>query len=403
MELDSFDNGTPIELPTQEEQEKALEGPESFAHKEVIELKPSSQVEKIGEAKIGDEDKKDDEEVKLDEEKKPEEKKEDEEAKIEVKKEDEKPKGKTLKFKHNGETTDISEESTVAVKVNGKKEFVSVADLKANYSGKISHTEQFQKLETEKKESDAKIQTFTAEKTQLQGHMTEIGRLLDSEGGNPMDALNYLVDMSGRDTVDFQKKVFSYLSEELGVMNEMSDDQKELYWSRKEIDSVRNNQEANKKRQADTQSLEATNQKVNSLRESHGVSEEDYVKSHNDMISLGYTKEQLTPEVLVNYAVMTPHYEKAEGICSYLEEDLSSDDFNKVISTVAQVSKNFPNLSEEKKLTTAMDHLGWKYSEQEDDIAEANKLSKKDEDTSFVGKVNKGEEHLDSFDDYDTF
>lgn len=414
MSNESFDDDTVIELePTahagNSSQPSALDTFDSdepiALEKSAVKMEKKSAIENLEDDE--DEDKSDE---KPKEEKKVAEKEDEKKEEIPVKTGD-KPgpvSGKSLRLKdENGTATDVSEDATVKVKVNGRNEFVPLKELRDNYSGKVAWENKFNEIKEEKSQVETKSKQFETERNQIVSHLTKIADMLDSDDKNPLEALHYLVDITGRDTLQFSKKVMEYLSEEVHNLDSMDDVERQLYWKNKEVDTIRSNQAARAENLKNTEAEKERITKIDQLRESHGVTENDFVKSHRELKELGYDDKQITPEAIVNYTVMKPHFEKAESLVEPYEQDLGDSEIETLISTVANTMRNYPRISEQKALEVALESLGWDYDYEEDDFKEINEKATKKahQATQKVGHYEYGrrpeQEKAETFDDWD--
>lgn len=413
--LDSFDDDTPIELPVEGETSASDSGGQpsgidSFDDDTPIELS-DKQVDQLEDDEgVKDEPKKEDTEKKVEDEKK-DDKEPEKDSQEAVKKSEEEskqsiPRGKSIRVKDSeGNPTDLALDSTVKMKVNGKNEIVTVQELRDNYSGKVRYDEKFSDLQSEKETVEKSRDAFQSERNEIVSHLSEISKILDDPDKSPFEALNYLVDMSGRNILDFNKKVMSHMAEEVRNLDGMDDVERDLYWKNKELDAVRSNQAAKDEKATLAKTQRESQEKIDRLRESQGVTEEQFVESHRELKELGYKDDQITSEAIVNYSVMKPHFEKAESMTAEYEEELSDDQTNELISTVANTLKNYPRVSEQKALEISLDLLGWDY-EREEDFKELNKLAGEQpvEKKSF-GSYQYGQktEKVESFDDYEDY
>ena len=401
QELDTFADDTPIELPQDAGTPVAPENPEDdtfdngYYPEKKEEVDPDSQVK----AMEDQEDEKPDPEVKKEEvkvEEKPEE---------EVKEEKETPKGKLLKFKDGEDTVDISPEATIKVKVKGKNEFVTLEDLKADYSGNAAWSEKIAEANQKMEESEQTASVFKEEKQELVGHLEKIAGMLDKESGDPMEALYYLLDMTGRDSNTYSKRVFDFMEEQVQTMSEMDDVEKELYWTKRKLDGLNSNQAAKAETAKSEQTRTELIQKVDRLRESQGVSEEQYVQAHKEMTKNGH--ENITPEMVVNYNVMKPHVEKALDLTEQFEEDLGDADMDALVHETALTLRSYPKISDHDAVSISAKKLGFDVETLDDDINELNdkvgnsRYVKNDPVKKAGRKLEENE--VESFDDFDEY
>lgn len=407
MSLENFDDMEVKELPVEGESVVADssgdDGLETFDDDEVKEIDSEFSDNQVDQ--LEDDEGKEEESEKRKEEK-PEAKEEEPKKEEEVKDEPVKPVGKLLKVKTpDGKTVEIDSAATFKVKVDGKNEIVTLDDLKSDYSGRVAYDKKFESLNVEKNQIQEELGNYKAEKSELTGHLQKIASILDDENANPLDALNYLVDMSGRDTLSYTQKVMNFLSEEVRTLDNMDDVERKLYWNEKQLENIRSNQAAKEERETQQRTQRENAERLNQLRESHGVTEEQFVESRSELSQLGYKSEEITPQAIVNYAVMKPHYEKAEQICNEHDDDLSTDQMNKLVTEVANTLKKNPSLSKDKALSTAVNILGWDMEEIEELENLNSRIPRQEESrksgfsSSYAyGKSNK-EDELDMFED----
>lgn len=390
--LDTFDDDTVIE-PTEEN---------SFTDSQVSKLENQDD-----EPNKKDDDKEDDKEKEEDKTPDPKEDEKDDEKKSEEKEEDgdEKPKGKTLRVKDSeGKIHELDGDSTVKVKVKGKSEFVSIEELKSDYSGRKAWSEEIEQAKEKTKAAEVREERTTRERNEIIGKMEKVASMLDDEEADPLQALYYLVDTTGRDPLAFNKRVMNHMSGEVQKLDGMDETERQLYWSNKEVASIRSNQAAKADQLKQTKAQEDSFAKMNQLRESHGVTEDQFVESNSELISLGHKAEEITPEIIVNYSVMKPHYENSENICGEYEEDLSTNDYDALVDTVALTLKNYPKVSKDKALKISLDQLGYDYEDEDAETKRINdkanaKTAAKVKDSYKYGQGNA--DAPESFEDYD--
>lgn len=414
MELEKFGDGVvvePVEENATASNAQQPSGIETFDDDAVIEPTEEnkftdSQVNKLEDQE--DESKKEDDKKGDEEDKDPEPKEDEKDDDKGTEKGDEdeteKPKGKLLRVKDSeGKIHELDGESTIKVKVKGKNEFVSIEDLKSNYSGQKAWTEEIETAKEKTKQAEIREERTTKERNEIVGKLEKVASMLDDEDADPLQALYYLVDTTGRDPLEFNKRVMDYLSKEVRSLDGMDDVEKELYWRNKEVAAIRSNQAANADRLEQTKSQEESVAKVNRLRESQGVTEDQFVQSNSELISLGHEAKDITPEMVVNYSVMKPHYESSEKICGDYEEDLGTDDYDALVDTVATTLKNYPRISERKALEISLDQLGYDYEDEDAATQRINDKAnaKKKADVKSSYKYGQGDNDApESFEDY---
>jgi hypothetical protein len=415
-EFESFNDMTPIELPAsgtgESVQSAGTDGSiDTFDSPTLTEEQVKQELEKINEKgdgkieqatqteKIGKQEDIKDEPKKADDKAGDKPSEEEVHAKPEVKRD-----GKVVKIKDGSETKEIGEDATIKVKVKGKNEFVSIAELKKNYSGQVAFDEKFKEVTAEKESAKKEIDAYLQEKQTLASHLSHIAEIMDNPEKNPYEALSYLVDMRGGNPVEFNKRVLQYMSEEVNRISEMDSVEQELYWTRKEAELLKNRSTAKAEQESRAKAEMERKTQLLQLRESQGVSEEQYVQSERELYDLGYKKEQITPETIVTYSAMKPHYDKAEGLCAKFEEDLSTDDMDALISRTAKTLRENPKINEEDAIIYSAKMIGLTVETYDSDIKELNEKLPDETVRSPKLKYGKGVDdpnHIESFDDFD--
>lgn len=284
---------------------------------------------------IGKKDGKD-ELQKDDDDEESEEKDEEQDGKEEVKEEKPAEKKKMIKSRVDGEDSGIPADAEIRVKIDGKHKYVNVQDLADNYSGKVSFEKKFSEISEQKKAADQEINSYKADKESMIGHLSKIAGILDDPNASPIEALNYLVDMSGRDVIEFEKKVFSSMSEEVDSYLDMSEEDRTAYWAMRENKVLKQKLESSSAKAADRSSQKEEIARIATLREAHGVSEEAFVSTYRQMGELGYNEKDLTPETVVDFAMRAPYYEKASSIVEKFQNHFEGDQKDEFIKDVAE-------------------------------------------------------------------
>lgn len=265
---------------------------------------------------------------------------------------------RALRVKDGDKAVDISPDATLKIPVNGKKEIVTIADLKANYSGKVAWGEKIHEARTKINEVTAEKQQFEAERNKVFGDIEKVVEILDAPDRNPLDAMKELLDRTGRPSHIYMRKLYEAGSQEYGKLSEMDENQRELYWKDQELEYNRNIQSANEATLAEKKAEKELLQKVDALREKFGISEEDYTATAQELLNSPY-KDQLTPEKVALYAAKKPYFEKAENILKQFEEDLDDNEMQSFVTGVANLTFDYPQINQEEAIRTVASRLGF--------------------------------------------
>lgn len=299
------------------------------------------------------------------------------------------------------EAKEIDEDSIVEVKVDGKKEEVSIKDLMANYSGKVAYDKKFTEFSKEKKGFERKIEEYKEERAEVENELSKISNMINDQKGNPLDALYYILDKNGGNTVEFKQRVMATLADDFESLMDMDDTERELYWQKEENSFLRKRQENLTQRQASEQSNQELRANVDKLRQAHNVSEEDFVSAFNDLLDLGYSKEDIKPENVVRYVTVQPLVKEAEDTLAPFVDSINEEEYGDFVSEMVKGKQNFPEMSNEELLYNVSRKLGFDVEFEDDAVNEIeDKIDTKVKSKKLKNNPKEKEtEKLDMFDD----
>jgi len=412
VELDTFDDGPYTEGFDEVEDSGEAEGQaeeETAAQEEQTEEVDADSQVNLLEEKEDEESEESEEDEEEDGEDEDEDSEEDEESESDEDGEDEEsetptptgPEVKMLKAFSEGKRYEVPQNATIQTKVNGKSELVTIQELKDNYSGKVSYEEKFSKLDERDKSVSEREQGFTKQQEQLSHDLNEIGTRVKSalEGkGNPLEPLNYLLDLVGINTVHYNKMTMDFLQRDFESFEMMTPSEREAHWASKENTYLKNKQESSAQTQAARQAETERQQQVESMREAHGVSEEEYQSALKNLQSQGVDK--ITPEMTVRAAKITPIMaEVTQALDPYLDR-LSDDKADDLAIQFANDLADDPNLT----IDFVKEFLAEQF-EVEDIVSEikdkVDTTSSKTKVSKTKGSPKKEAHSYESFDDFD--
>lgn len=318
------------------------EGPKADKSKEEVKAKKGSDLDVL------DMDQKDEEEDEVEKkEEKKEEKKADKKEK-QTKEEDkedveetaeeksEKAEAKKLKIRMSDGLYGIESDAKVRVKIDGTFEEVPVQELINNYSGKVAYDKKFSEVGLKNKEAEQKIQQATQREQFLNGVVAEVTSHLSDKMKNPLDALNFIVEKSGMDTYDVWKRTLEANLDEVEKLMSMSDIERDNYFLKKQIEFRTKSEEARKAESAKEQSFNQAVQKVDQLRQAHGVSEEQFLQALDELEEQGTDTTKLSDEQVVDYASLKPHVESVQDALEPYEALIDDSKYSKIVRDLAR-------------------------------------------------------------------
>lgn len=299
-----------------------------------------------------------------------------------------------IKAFSNGKAYEIPADAAFKTKVDGKWEKPTLQELKDNYSGVVAHDRKFTELGAQVKAHEEKASAYDAEIDVVREHMGNIANLVKSSMAGevaPMKSMEYLLDLMGADTLQFSKALYENMAEDFNNYQDMTEVERENHWMKKENDYLVNKQESLTKTQADSEAQAEHNQQVQSLRETHEISEEDYVSATNDLEALGL--EHKNPELVIRAAKLTPLIAQADELMGPYREQLTDEEADSTSVEIANTMLESPELTISQVKTILAEMF-----EVEDIVSEIeNRHGTKEKNTSVPSK--RTSDAPESFDD----
>jgi hypothetical protein len=318
----------------------------------------------------------------------------------EIGKEKEKKDVKNLRMKMGDELFNVASDATFKVKVDGKSEEVPLQELINNYSGKTAWDKKFTEIGKEKKEVQFEKNTLEREKQVLKNHINNALTPIKDPKKNPMDSLLYLVEMSGEDPYNAYRRIMESNLDELGKLLDMTEVERELYFHKKKDELYSNVARKRQAAQTEEQTFKQAVQKVDQLRQTYNVSEDDFVDASEELDdiyeSAGLDVNQITEEVVVDYASLRPHIAVIKELVAPYEENISEDKYGDV---VAELSRYLRDGKADK--ATIEQILKRNYSVEEE-VKELNtKVYSKSSKAPAKKALNQESSKFESFDDWE--
>lgn len=159
-----------------------------------------------------------------------------------------------------------AEESQVfEVKIDGEIEEVSLQDLKNDYSGRKAIAQRFTELDKEKKQ-------LYNERSLIEKH---IGTFAEkAKSGDIMAGVGYLAEIAGIPPYVFKEQLIAASRPEVERRYQLSEQEQQKELLSAELDYMKAQKESETKRQAAEQTKQELQTQVNSVRETHGITEE---------------------------------------------------------------------------------------------------------------------------------
>ena len=245
-------------------------------------------------------------------------------------KETDKAKVRTFKFKHGESEFDLSPESTLTVKVDGKEEPAKLQDLIDNYSGKVNWSRKYQELHQER--------------TSLQDVVNKLHSEF-VEKGDPFTAIEVLAEAIGADPLKVRKDLTQGLLKQADALASLSPEEREVAQLREEL-TWRQRREESERTKAETQKVQSElNARLEKVQETHGFTREQLAKAYSE-VKDHVPEDQLTPEFLGDYLKFQ---QTRSGVTSLLDEVEAEFDSKEskfaAIEKLEKVLRLYPDMS----------------------------------------------------------
>lgn len=264
-----------------------------------------------------------DEELVKDEDKTPEEKVADEKA-------------KKLKIRMSDGLYGIESDAKVRVKIDGDYQEVPMQELINNYSGKTAWDKKFTEIGNKNKELEIKEQQVEKRAKVLTDTVGEVISHFTDINKNPVDALTFLADKSGQDPFTIWKRTLEANLDEIEKLMSMDEVGRENYYLKKEKEFRTKSEEARKEAFQKEQAYNQALTKLDSLRQAHGVSEEQFLQALDELESDGTDTSKMSDEALVDYASLKPHVTTVQDVLEPYEDSLNDSNYSKVVQKLAK-------------------------------------------------------------------
>ena len=236
------------------------------------------------------------------------------------------PAGKQLKFKvGDGKEVDLDETAQVEWKVDGKPTPIAIKDLLQNYSGKVAWEKRLNDVALERKQVRTEKETFSGERDRHRNLITDLHKKVGE--GKMLEAVSSLVQMTGLkvDPRQYVTQLRSKLIEQAQQLAAMSDEDRARHEINEEREYLRAQQQDWTQRQQAEQSRKAFEQRVATVIQKSGMSEDEFGETYNwikeRVAGQGGDPNQVTPEYVAEHKATKQAYETARDAIAAVEPD----------------------------------------------------------------------------------
>lgn len=305
---------------------------------------------------------------------------------------DKEKKGK-IKVRMNGELYGLEGDSMVRYKVDGEWVEKPLQEV----LNKASGVEALDKKFTDYGQKNKELQQREA---QVSKRVEVLGKVLDEISGimknperSPFDALEILFEKSGQDVYTAKRRMMESVLEEVEKLQSMSEAEVKAYWL-EEKDRLRTKtDEARKKAYEQEQTLTQSVQKLDALRQSLGVSEEQFNNAWDELETQGTLKDY-TNEQIVEYASIKPHLDTVQDILQPFEDQIQDTEYEEIV-------RDFAKQLRAKKLSPEQLKKIAKQEFQDEDLKDLSSRAKTSKPKEKTPEKKSSKREYESFDDFE--
>jgi hypothetical protein len=238
------------------------------------------------------------------------------------------------------EAAEITDDTTVEVKVDGEVMEVPLKDLKNNYAGKTAWDKRFTELDKERKEHSAKVE-------RIEKYVGDfVGKV---KNGDVLDALEMFAKAANKDPLEFRREIKQKLLTQVEEYAKMTDEQRKIAEMQEENDYLRRSQESEAVQIQQEKSQRALELELDRIQEVHGVDTSRLIEVNDKLLESGYREDQITPALLEEYHITDMAFSKAETVVDQFFPSTKDSDakYETILNVVAGKVKNDLNMTNE--------------------------------------------------------
>lgn len=256
-----------------------------------------------------------------------------------------KPTGKTIRLLDSeGKAIDISPDVQLEVIIDGKKVKASLNDLKSNYSGKVVYEKKYQELDTERKVYKRDRQDWEGKRDTLNTKINEFYKLATTEN-KPVEALQYLVGMSGLNQADFFKNLQTKMySDAYEYFTKTPEERKQIDFEQ-ETTYKRSEQSMLDRQLKDQAAQLKFNQEKYHFMQQAGMTEDQFDEIRSQFVEKGIDPKELTPEIIARTHVKGMMYREIGDILKKVDPKLPQN--SEIVEDVFKMRLDNPSLTDD--------------------------------------------------------
>ena len=235
------------------------------------------------------------------------------------------PNSKKLPYLDGEAPGEINPSARFKHKVNGQDVEISLQELLNDYSGKTEWNKRFTDLDKERK-------SFKHERDVIEKYIQGFYDI--AQKGDALGAMEYLAQLGGLDPLSFKKQLRQQIMPDIEKWQSASEEQRRLAEIEEENAYLKRLRESEMSKSMDQQKQKQLEQELKQIQEIHKIDDETLVQYY-DALSSHYKPDQITPDLIAEYAKQSKAFDRAELLIKEVDESLLTND--KVVSNIVDL------------------------------------------------------------------
>lgn len=254
---------------------------------------------------------------------------------------------KMIKGLQGGKPYELPSDVMIEVTVDGKKQSVSIDDLRNQYSGKMGWDKKFSELDRERK-------GFSKEREEI---VTEISTFFSLSQTDPKKAIYYLAERSGQNPHEFFSQMRNGLVPEIQRWGQLTPEQREVENLKEQNAFLQSKTQSEQSRRTAQESLQALDTKVTEVSTKLGIDRNTFKSVYEEIVATGkVAPDQITPEYVADYYKVTQSFNKAEAALESISPELKSN--REAVQALVSVIEGNPDFTAEDIAEIARSTIG---------------------------------------------
>ena len=239
-----------------------------------------------------------------------------------------------IKVKMGDQMVELSSDSIIPVKVDGKVIEVPVSEVLGSYSSKSQRDKLFQQFNTEKK-------TFETQRQKVSDVINKSYEML-SQKKDLRGFIEYMSEALGVDGQSLYNDAVEKIRQTVEADSTLTPEERELKRLQEENQFYRNKADSQRAAEAKLKEQQVLEQSVNELIEQSGMNKESFVKAYDDLVSTGMQPAEITPKMVAQFYATSKTIETVTSKLNNLGEQYATPENIEKLSMLANQTSASP-------------------------------------------------------------